>query len=122
MQQPIAVPNPIYLHGTHHVWQQYEAVVATQKGEEVFPLRRVAYDFTLVVTCGLNGFTRVFPGKKHITGEETIKILLEGWPSVYVAPKVINSNEDVRVRSDTGWWPESPQRPSVHGDSLYSYE
>ena len=33
------------------------------------------YDFALVVTCGLTRFTRVFPGTKHITGEETIKIL-----------------------------------------------
>ena len=35
------------------------------------------YDFTLVVTCGLTRFTRVFPCTKHITGQETIKILLE---------------------------------------------
>ena len=36
-------------------------------------------DFALVVTCGLTRFTRVFPCTKHITGEETIKILLEEW-------------------------------------------
>ena len=35
------------------------------------------YDFALVVTCGLTRFTRVFPCTKHITGEETIKILVE---------------------------------------------
>ena len=35
------------------------------------------YDFALVVTCGLTRFTRVFPCTKHITGEKTIKILLE---------------------------------------------
>ena len=35
-------------------------------------------DFALVVTCRLTRFTRVFPCTKHITGEETIKILLEG--------------------------------------------
>ena len=34
------------------------------------------YDFALVVTCGLTRSTRVFPCTKHITGEETIKILL----------------------------------------------
>ena len=33
-------------------------------------------DFALVVTCGLTRFTRVFPCTTHITGEETIKILL----------------------------------------------
>ena len=35
------------------------------------------YDFALVVTCGLTRFTRVFPCTKHITGEETIKVILE---------------------------------------------
>ena len=62
------------------------------------------YDFALVVTCGLTRFTRVFPCTKHITAEETIKILLEEWFCVYGAPKDINSEEDVRVRSDTGWY------------------
>ena len=62
------------------------------------------YDFALVVTCGLTRFTRVFPCTKHITGEETIKILLEEWFCVYGAPKEINSDKDVRVRSDTGWY------------------
>ena len=62
------------------------------------------YDFALVVTFGLTRFTRVFPCTKHIIGEETIKILLEEWFCVYGAPKEINSDEDVRVRSDTGWY------------------
>ena len=60
-------------------------------------------DFALVVTCGLTRFTRVFPCTKHITGKETIKVLLEEWFFVYWAPKEINSDKDVRVRSDTGW-------------------
>ena len=62
------------------------------------------YDFALVVTCGLTRFTRVFPCTKHVTGEETIKILLEEWFCVYGAPKEINSDEDVPVGSDTGWY------------------
>ena len=62
------------------------------------------YDFALVVTCGLTRVTRVFPCIKHITGEETIKILLDELFCVYGAPKGINSDEDVRVRSDTGWY------------------
>ena len=37
------------------------------------------YDTALVVTCGLTKFTWVFPCTKPITGEETIKILLEQW-------------------------------------------
>ena len=62
------------------------------------------YDFALVVTCGLTRFTRVFPCTKHITGEGIIEILLEEWFCVYGAPNEINSDEDVRVRSDTGWY------------------
>ena len=62
------------------------------------------YDFADVVTCGVTRFTRVFPCTKHITGEENIKILLEEWFCVYWAPKQINSDEDVRVHSDTGWY------------------
>ena len=62
------------------------------------------YDFALVATCGLTRFTRVFPCTKHITGEETIKILLEEWFCVDGAPKEINSDEDLRVRSDTDWY------------------
>ena len=62
------------------------------------------YDFALVVTCGLTSFTRMFPCTKHIPGEETIKILLEEWFCVYGAPEEIKSDEDVRVRSDTGWY------------------
>ena len=60
------------------------------------------YDLALVVTCGLTRFTRLFPCT--ITRGETIKILLEEWFCVYGAPKEINSDEDVRVRSDTGWY------------------
>ena len=62
------------------------------------------YNFALLVTCGLTRFTRVFPSTKDITREETIKILLEEWFCVYGAPKEINSDEDVRVRSDTSWY------------------
>ena len=47
---------------------------------------------------------KIIGGTNHITGEETIKILLEEWFCVYGAPKEINSDEDVRVRSDTAWY------------------
>ena len=53
------------------------------------------YDFALVVTYGLTRFIRVFPCTKHITGEDTIKILLEEWFCVYGATKEINSDKDV---------------------------
>ena len=62
------------------------------------------YVFALMVTCLLTRFTRVFPCTKHITGEETIKMILEEWFCICGAPKDIHSNKDVRVRSDTGWY------------------
>ena len=46
----------------------------------------------------------MFPCTKHITGEETIKIVPEEWFCVYGAPKKISSDEQVRVRSDNGWY------------------
>ena len=46
----------------------------------------------------------MFPCTKHITGKETMKILLEEWFCVYGAPAKIHADEDVRVRSDTGWY------------------
>ena len=62
------------------------------------------YDSCLVVTCGLSRFTRVFPCKKKITGEQTVKMLVEQWFEPYGAPKQVHSDEDARIRSDTGWY------------------
>ena len=61
------------------------------------------YDSCLVVTCGLTRFTRAFPCNKKITGEQTVKILVEEWFEPYGAPREIHSDEDVRIRSNTGW-------------------
>ena len=61
-------------------------------------------DSCLVVTCGLSRFTRVFPCNKNITGEQTVKMLGEQWFEPYRAPKQVHSDEDVRIRSDTGWY------------------
>ena len=62
------------------------------------------YDSCLVVTSGLSPFTRVFPCNKKITGEQTVKMLVEQWFEPYGAPKQVHSDEDVRIRSDTGWY------------------
>ena len=61
------------------------------------------YDSCLVVTCGLSRFTRVFPCNRKITGEQTVNMLVEQWFEPYGAPKQVHSDEDVRIRSDTGW-------------------
>ena len=62
------------------------------------------YDSCLVVTFCLSRFTRVFPCNKKLTGEQTVKMLVEQWLQAYEAPKQVHSDEDVRIRSDTGWY------------------
>ena len=62
------------------------------------------YDSCIVVTCGLSRFTRVFPCNKKITGKQTVKIFVDQWFEPYGAPKQVHSDEDVRMRSDTGWY------------------
>ena len=62
------------------------------------------YDSFLVVSCGLSRFTRVFPCNKKITGEQTVKMLVEQWLEPYGAPKQVHSDEDLRICSDTGWY------------------
>ena len=52
------------------------------------------YDSCLVVTCGLSCFTRVFPCNKKITGEQTVKMLVEEWFEPYRAPKQVHSDEE----------------------------
>ena len=62
------------------------------------------YDSCLVVICGLSRFTRVFPCNKKITGEQTVKMLVEQWFEPFGALKQVHSDEDVRIRRDTGWY------------------
>ena len=62
------------------------------------------YDSCLVVTCRLSRFTRVFPCNKKITGEQTVKMLVEQWFEPYGAPRQVHSDKKVRMRSDTGWY------------------
>ena len=57
-----------------------------------------------MVTCDLSRFTRGFPCNKKITGEQTVKMLVEQWFEPYGAPKQVHSDEDLRIRSDTAWY------------------
>ena len=68
------------------------------------PPRFGGYDSCLVVTCGLSRFTRVFPCNKKITGEQTVKMLVEQWFEPYEAPKQVHFDEDVRICTDTWWY------------------
>ena len=71
------------------------------------------YDFTVVVTCARTRFIRVFLRTKRLTGKGTIKLLLERWFTIYGAPKEMNSDEDVRLRCDTGWYKGVPRALNV---------
>ena len=62
------------------------------------------YDSCPMVTGGLFRFTHVFPCNEKITGEQIVKMLVEQWFEPYGAPKQVHSDEDVRIRSDIGWY------------------
>ena len=65
------------------------------------------YDSRLVVT-------RAFPCNKKITGEQTVKILVEQCFEPYGARKEVHSDEDVRIRSDTGRYKRALDALKVH--------
>ena len=73
-----------------------------------------AYDSCLVVTCGLTLFHPAFLCNRKITGEQTVKTLVEQWFKHYGAPKEVHSDEDVRVRSDNGWYKRLFHALNVH--------
>ena len=72
------------------------------------------YEICLVVTCGLTPFTHAFSCYKKITGERTVKYLVEQWFDHYGAPNEVHSDEDVLIRSDTGWYKRVLDALNVH--------
>ena len=72
------------------------------------------YDSCSVGTCGLSRFTRAFPCNKKITGEQTVKMLVEEWFEHYGAPKEVHSDEDVRIWSNTGCYKRVLDALNVH--------
>ena len=56
----------------------------------------------------------MFPCNKKITGEQSVKFLVEQWFEHYGAPKEVHSEEDVRIRSDTGWYKRVLDAWNVH--------
>ena len=80
------------------------------------------YDSCLVVTGGLTCFTRAFPCNKKITGEQTVKMVVEQWLKHYGAPKEVHSDMEVRIRSDTGWYKRVLDALNVHVTTGVSYK
>ena len=79
------------------------------------------YDCCLVVTCGLTHFTRALPRNKKITGEQTVKMLVEDSFEHYGAPKGVHSDEDVRIQSDTGWYKRVLDAVNIHVTTIVTY-
>ena len=50
-----------------------------------------------------------------------MKILVEEWFEPYGAPKEIHSDEDVRIRSDTGWYKRVLDALNVQGTTSVPY-
>ena len=75
------------------------------------------YDSCLVVTSGLTPF----PCNKKITGEQTVKTLLEQWFGHYGAPKEVHSDIDTGIRSDTGRYKRVLDALEVHVTTGVSY-
>ena len=64
----------------------------------------VGHNFALMVTCGLSRFARVFPMNKKADSETVLKTLFEEWVQVYGLPKVIHSDQDVRLTAAGNWY------------------
>ena len=64
----------------------------------------VGHNFALLVTCGLSRFVRVFPMKKKADSETLLKTLFEERVQVYGLPKVIHSDQDVRLTAAGNWY------------------
>ena len=57
-----------------------------------------------MVTCGPSRLTCVFPCNKKITDEQTVENVGRTTAEPYGAPKQVHSDENVRIRSDIGWY------------------
>ena len=79
------------------------------------------YDSCLVVTCGLTRFTHASSCKERITGEQTVKMFVEQWFEHYGAPKEVHSDENVRIRRDTGWYKRVSNALNVHLTTAVPY-
>ena len=62
------------------------------------------YDYVLTVVDALSHFVQFYPGQKSITGEGTLKLLLERWIAPFGKPNSIHSDNDVRFKAPKGFY------------------
>ena len=72
------------------------------------------YDSCLVVTCGLDPFYPCTSLQQKDHSRSDCEIFGEEWFKHYGAPKEVHSDEDVRIRSDTGWCKRILDALNVH--------
>ena len=61
-------------------------------------------NYVLTVVDSLSRFVKFYPCTKGITGEGVLKILLERWIQDYGKPLSIHSDNDVRFKSEKGFY------------------
>ena len=62
------------------------------------------FDYVLTIVDALTRFTMFLPCQKNITGEGVLKLILERWITPYGKPCAIHSDNDVRFKSQKGFY------------------
>ena len=62
------------------------------------------FDYILTIVDALSRFVQFIPCQKGITGEGTLKLILERWISVFGKPNTIHSDNDVRFKNPKGFY------------------
>ena len=65
------------------------------------------YDYVLTIVDGLTRFVKFVPCKSTISGENTLKIILQEWIQNFGKPKEILSDNDVRFVQEKGFYQSS---------------
>ena len=61
-------------------------------------------DYIMTCVDALTHFVQFWPCQKTLNGEGVIRLLLDRWISVYGKPNAIHSDNDVRMKSEKGFY------------------
>ena len=62
------------------------------------------FDYVLTIVDALSRFVQFLPCQKGISGEGSLKLILERWISIFGKPNTIHSDNDVRFKSPKGFY------------------
>ena len=71
------------------------------------------FDYALGIVDGLSRFVQYIPCHKEISGEKNLRLILKEWIEKYGKPSEILSDNDVRFRSEKGFYQEAFQALGV---------